>query len=86
MLLPNPEQRWRRYYRVPTAGKKAGWGRSESYRQAEAGVIPTERFGKLLLVPKRRWDRKVRRLKSRTRGIDCAGLAVIALPERKFSS
>ncbi len=60
-----------RYYAVPTAGGMIGLGRSDSYRAAAEGVIPTERDGKFLLVPKRLWDREVKRLlrgaKSRTR-------------------
>ena len=52
----------RSYYRVPKAGAKLGMSRTESYEAAKVGLIPTERDGKLLLVPKRPWDRRVRRL------------------------
>ena len=54
--------RQRFYYSVPKAGRQVGLGRSQSYRAAEAGVIPVERDGKIMLVPKQRWDRKVKRL------------------------
>ena len=62
MLSIGPALRARRYYKVPAAGKKLGWGRSESYRAVERGEIPVERKGKLILVPKRPWDRIVRNL------------------------
>lgn len=57
-----PRLRWKFYYDVPRAGDKVGWSRSESYRRAERGEMPTERDGKLLLVPRKRWDRKVKNL------------------------
>jgi hypothetical protein len=64
MLSLGPALRWKAYYKVPQAGQLVGWGRSESYRLAEIGVIPTERLSpKLLGVPKARWDRIVRRLR-----------------------
>jgi len=39
-----------------------GMGRSQSYRAAAAGLMPVERSGKFMLVPRQRWDRKVKRL------------------------
>jgi hypothetical protein len=54
--------RRRLYYSVPGAGAKIGLGRSQSYRAAEAGLIPVERDGKFVLVPKQVWDRKIKRL------------------------
>jgi hypothetical protein len=54
--------RARFYYKVEQAGALIGLGRSQSYRAAQLGHIPTERDGKLLLVPRRIWDRKVKRL------------------------
>jgi len=54
--------RRRFYYTVPGAGGMIGLGRSQSYEAAEAGQIPTERIGKFLLVPRKPWDRKVKRL------------------------
>jgi hypothetical protein len=54
--------RRRFYYSVPGAGRKVGLGRSQSYRAAEAGLIPVERDGKFMLVPKQIWDRKIKRL------------------------
>jgi hypothetical protein len=54
--------RRRFYYSVPQAGRKIGLGRSQSYRAAELGQIPAERDGKFLLVPRKPWDREVKRL------------------------
>jgi hypothetical protein len=54
--------RQRFYYSVPIAGAKVDLGRSQSYRAAEDGLIPTVRNGKFLLVPRKRWDRTVKRL------------------------
>jgi hypothetical protein len=62
-LLLSPAMRRRLFYSVPAAGQKLGWGRSESYRAAERGDIPVEKFGpKLLLVPREAWDLIVKRL------------------------
>jgi hypothetical protein len=49
--------RKRHYYMVPAAGAQVGYSRAESYRAAERGDIPTEKDGRLLLVPRKRWDR-----------------------------
>jgi hypothetical protein len=54
--------RRRFYYSVPEAGRKIGLGRSQSYRAAELGQIPAERDGKFLLVPRKPWNREVKRL------------------------
>ena len=54
--------RERFYYLVPAAGAQVGWGRSDSYRAAERGDIPTERDGRFLLVPRKQWDRKKKRI------------------------
>jgi hypothetical protein len=55
--------RGKAYYTVAEAGARVGLGRTQSYVAADEGLIPTERHGeKLLLVPKRPWDRRVRRL------------------------
>jgi hypothetical protein len=48
------------YYAVPEAGRRVGWSKSESYRQVELGTLPIVRHGKLMLVPKRKWDRMVK--------------------------
>jgi hypothetical protein len=53
-----------RYYTVPDAGRKVGMGRSQAYRAAAAGLMPVERSGKFMLVPRQRWDRKVKQLLS----------------------
>ncbi len=58
--LITPLLRARDYYKVEVAGSLVNWKRSESYRRAESGDIPTERHGKLLLVPRAKWDRRVR--------------------------
>jgi len=54
--------RARFFYSVPIAGAKIELGRSQSYRAAEVGLIPTVRKGKFLPVPRKRWDRTVKRL------------------------
>jgi len=54
--------RERFFYSVADAGKLVGLKRTQAYRAARLGQIPTEREGKLLLVPRKLWDRKVRQL------------------------
>lgn len=49
--------RKRHYYTVPEAGAQIDFCRAESYRAAGRGDIPTEKDGRLLLVPRKRWDR-----------------------------
>jgi hypothetical protein len=62
-MLLSAAMRGRLFYSVPDAGRKLGWGRSESYRAAERGDIPSEKFGpKLILVPRDQWDAIVKRL------------------------
>jgi hypothetical protein len=56
------------FYEVQEAGGQIGLKRSGSYTAAKAGLIPTERHGKFLLVPKRKWDRQVKRLLRRQLG------------------
>jgi hypothetical protein len=61
----SPKVRSKFYYKVPEAGGHLGLKRTPSYDAVEAGLIPVERHGpKLLLVPKRPWDRKVKRILS----------------------
>jgi hypothetical protein len=45
----------------------AGWSKSEAYRRAQSGDMPTVRLSpKLLGVPRKRWDAIVKRaLKAR---------------------
>jgi hypothetical protein len=51
------------YYTIPVAGAQVGLGRTKSYDAAKEGLIPVERVGpKIQLVPRRTWDRQVRRL------------------------
>lgn len=64
MRLPRNLRR-RFYYSIPVAGAQVGWSRSEAYRAAERGDIPTEKDGWLSLVPRRKWDRIVRRISRR---------------------
>lgn len=59
--------RQRFYYSVPVAGAKIELSRSQSYQAAEDGLIPTVRRGKFLLVPRKPWDRTVKRLLGRDR-------------------
>jgi hypothetical protein len=47
-------------YSVPFAGGMVGLTLSGSYGAAKRGEIPTMRFGKLLRVPKAKWDRMAR--------------------------
>jgi hypothetical protein len=54
--------RQRYFYTIENAGLKLGLSRTQAYVAARAGVIPTERYGKLLLVRRAVWDRKVKRL------------------------
>jgi hypothetical protein len=56
------ELRRRHFYSVEAAGAKVGWSRSEAYRQCARGNVPVVADGGLLLVPKRIWDRRVRKL------------------------
>jgi hypothetical protein len=57
------------YYTVEEAGSMAPicWSRSESYRGVERGDIPVEKDGKFLLVPRRKWDAKLKRMRQRLR-------------------
>jgi hypothetical protein len=50
------------FYTVPAAGKRVGLKRTQSYRAAELGQIPTKRDGKYLLVPRKPWDRQVKQI------------------------
>ena len=55
--------RQRFYYAIPDAGRMIGLGRSQSYKAVEDGLIPVKRLGKkFLLVPRKPWDRTVKRL------------------------
>jgi hypothetical protein len=54
--------RWRHFYSIENAGLKIGLSRTQAYVAARAGIIPTERYGKLLLVRRAVWDRKVKQL------------------------
>jgi hypothetical protein len=51
------------YYSIPVAGAQVGLGRTQSYEAVKDGLIPVEKVGeKLHLVPRRTWDRQVKRL------------------------
>jgi hypothetical protein len=54
--------RRRYFYSIENAGLRAGLTRTQSYEAARTGIIPTERYGRRLLVRRRIWDQKVRRL------------------------
>jgi hypothetical protein len=49
--------RKRFYYTIPEAGAQVAFSRAEAYRAADRGDIPTEKDGRLRLVPRKRWDR-----------------------------
>lgn len=55
--------RLRYFYSIENAGLKLGLSRSQAYIAARAGIIPTERYGKLLLVRRALWDRKLKQLR-----------------------
>jgi hypothetical protein len=44
-------------YSAPEAGAMVGLTRNASYEAVKRGDIPTIRFGKLLKVPKAKWDK-----------------------------
>ena len=54
--------RRRHFYSVPVAGKQVGHSRAEAYRAAQRGDIPTVKDGRLLLVPRKQWDRIKKRI------------------------
>jgi hypothetical protein len=58
----SPLIRLLQYYQVPDAGAQIGLGRTLSYDAARAGLIPTEKYGRFLLVPRVRWDARVRKI------------------------
>ena len=43
-------------YAVEEAGAEIGLSRAGSYRAAQRGDIPTEKNGRFLRVPRRRWE------------------------------
>ena len=56
------------YYTFPVAGAQVGLCRTMSYEAAVQGLIPVERVSdKLLLVPRKSWDRQVKRLQLETK-------------------
>jgi hypothetical protein len=50
------------YYKIEVAGAQVGWSRSEAYRAADRGDIPTEWVGKFRMAPKRLWDPRRKKL------------------------
>jgi hypothetical protein len=44
-------------YAVEEAGAQIGLSRAGSYRAAQRGDIPTDKDGRFLRVPRRRWNR-----------------------------
>lgn len=63
------------FYRVPVAGALIGLARTPAYQAAADGTIPTERFGKRLLVRRALWDETVKRLYEAARGPKRRGAA-----------
>ena len=55
--------RLRYFYSIENAGLKLGLSRTQAYVAAREGIIPTERYGKLLLVRRALWDRKLKQLR-----------------------
>jgi hypothetical protein len=47
-------------YEVPEAGAKLGLGRNASYAAAKRGDIPTIKIGRLLRVPIKAFEEKLR--------------------------
>jgi len=45
------------FYTVEQAGKQVFYSRPEAYRAVWRNEIPVERDGRLLLVPRAKWDR-----------------------------
>ncbi len=60
----SPKMRKRHFYSVPQAGGQVGYSRPGSYRAVELGVIPVEKDGRLLLVPRAKWDRIAKQILS----------------------
>ena len=46
------------FYTIPAAGRQIGLTRTPAYLAAAEGVIPTEKYGKRLLVRRAIWDRR----------------------------
>ena len=61
--------RERTFYSVEVAGRQIGLSRTPAYLAAREGVIPTERYGRRLLVRRMLWDAKVRELYAAARGL-----------------
>ena len=59
-----PKVRKRHYYSVERAGALVGWTRAMAYIAARRGDMPIVRDGRLMLVPRAKWDRQVERLLS----------------------
>jgi hypothetical protein len=54
-----PKTRGKFGFSVPAAGAMVGLGRNASYEAAKNGEIPTIPFGRLLVVPRIPWLRKL---------------------------
>jgi hypothetical protein len=52
--------RRRFYYSVSEAGKRARWSKSEAYRRAATGELPTEIVDGQMMIRKSSWDRILR--------------------------
>ena len=50
------------FYMVEEAGAQLGLSRAGSYRAVQRGDIPTERDGRFLRVPRKRWNRIRKRI------------------------
>jgi hypothetical protein len=67
----SPSLRKRFFYSVEAAGALIGMRRTQSYEAVRRKEIPAQRHGKLWLVPRKQWDREVRRLLKRDAGPNC---------------
>lgn len=54
------EVRRRYFYTVEDAGMRIGLRRSMAYLAVARGQMPVVRFGRLMLVPRRKWDEQVK--------------------------
>jgi hypothetical protein len=64
-----PRKIWKRHhYSVPRAGRLANLSRSASYRAAHSGFFgPLVKDGGFFWVPKKPWDRRLMRLRRKSR-------------------
>jgi hypothetical protein len=69
-LRLSPKLRWLYYYPVAVAGAQVNLCRSDAYRAVRDGSIPVIRHGKLLMVPKEKWDPIAKQLRAQMRAAE----------------